>query len=447
MKFSAHIDKAFWTALDKVLTVAFGFVFMKVSLLYLPVEEWGIFSILYNAIFLLLVNLGSSFALQPLMKFAAETEDTDKIVSVALILNAAFMAVAIAVVLIARDWLALWFASNASEAASIQSAIAAFPLLAAAFFFRNFLIYILQAKYHVIRILIIDGIYFACALGLMAYAIRTGSLATASDLFSINIYAYAISSFAALILSARFLKLRWDEFTMTLKKFWNFGSYGLIGSVGNNIYEQIDHYIIISLLTPRELGVYAAAKIFLRVFSVFTQIIQNLLIPVLSRQFARNAKEIVTVIFEKAVCFSTLSILPLSLIYLFLPELLFGLITKSAEFSSGPAVIRWSALMVLIVPWSSAFGCVYVAANQMRLVTFVNLYAVAINAAITWLMVQTMGVQGAVVALLISSAGFNFVHAHLFKVRNIMTFSWTNVIRRVRDVKNFFIDLAAYGKI
>lgn len=437
MKFSEHIDKGVWTVADKVLTVLFGLYFMKLSISNLPVEEYGLFTIIYQSVFLMIINFGASFALQPMMKFSAETDDFRSIMSAGLLMNAVFMVASVGIVLICEPLLVAWFSSGQSDADSLSRLIMMLPLLTVSFFVRNFILYMLQAKYDLIRLLIIDVVYFASAIGLMHYTIAQNELKNAADLLMINVYAYAVSSVTAFVITTKYWKLGVSGLFSEIKRLYDFGKFSLMSAFANNVYEQTDNYMIISLMSPRELGVYAVAKTFLRVFLIFSQIVQSLLVPVLSRQFAREAKDIILVICEKAVCFSIVLLLPVSVVFLLFAGTILRIMTPNPDFNEAAVIIQWSAILSLFVPWNSVFGCVYVAANRMKTAFYINAAAIFLNLTFSWVLISFMGVQGAVLSVILINIVVAVLNKQILKQILLLDISLIRVVKRLSDIKHF----------
>ncbi len=439
MKFSEHIGKGVWTVTDKVMTVLFGLYFMKLSISSLPVEEYGIFIIIYQSVFLVIVNFGSSFALQPMMKFSAETDDYRSIMTAGLLMNAAFITLTVGMALLLEPLLVIWFSSGQKDTASLSKLIMMLPLMTAAFFTRNYILYILQAKYDLFKLVVIDAVYFLTAVGLMHYMIAEQSLKNAVDLFTINIYAYALSSMAAFFITWKYWRFCFSGLASQVKRMYDFGKFSLMSAFANNIYEQSDNYMIISLLSPRELGIYAVAKTFLRVFLLFSQIAQSLLVPVLSRLFAMNAKDIIGVICEKAVCFSIVLLLPVSVIFLLFAGTIIRIMTPNPDFSEAAVIIQWSALLSLFVPWNSVFGCVYVAANRMKTAFYINAATIFLNLIFSWILITLTGVRGAILSVILINIIVVFLNKRILKKNQLLDISLARVSSRVSDIKHFIM--------
>ena len=86
MQFGKHIGKGIWAFDDKALPAiyALGFIFLVVRTL--PEQEYGSFAII-QSIFLIVSSLGYALALQPLTKFAAETDDNGAYIVASLVVD------------------------------------------------------------------------------------------------------------------------------------------------------------------------------------------------------------------------------------------------------------------------------------------------------------------------------------------------------------------------
>ena len=71
MELGRYLGKGIWGLADKVLPVFYGVAFVVLVIRVLPEREFGNF-ILIQEIFLIISGLAQGFALQPLLKFAAE---------------------------------------------------------------------------------------------------------------------------------------------------------------------------------------------------------------------------------------------------------------------------------------------------------------------------------------------------------------------------------------
>jgi len=80
MEFGKHLKKGFWGFADKSLPAIYGLGFVFLVIRVLPKEEFGTYVIIQN-LFLLFIAAGSSFALQPMVKYSAETEEIADIVT------------------------------------------------------------------------------------------------------------------------------------------------------------------------------------------------------------------------------------------------------------------------------------------------------------------------------------------------------------------------------
>lgn len=440
MKFSSHIDKAIWITADKILLATYGIVFVKLSLTYLSAESFGIYVIVYNSIFLLVSNFAASFTLQPMMKYVAENRCYKGILPTAALLSIAFYAIIIGTVTVLHEPLAKLFVDEPFSVTSLNHGLSLLPILALSFLPRQFAIFLLQANYRVIAIFFIDLVFIATAILSIVIMDWGSGLAQASDLIYCTIYGYAASSLVAFCVIFPILKKDMRPTTDNAKKIVTFGSFTLLNSWNHSVYEQLDNYVIIALLTPRDLGIYSAAKIFTRVFQLSTQIVQSLVIPVLSRQYARNAWDIVKTIFEKAVCFTTVTLLPISLLFVFLGPWIMSFVAGGTEFEDAAVVLQLSSLLILITPLASMIGSVYLAADKMKIAGLVSFVSIAINLVTTYVMTQFFDVRGTILGQIIAGLVINSIHIYWLRKLGLLHFNWIDMFLRIRDVKGFLTD-------
>ena len=75
MRVSDHLEKGIWGIAGKCLPVIYGVAYVVLVIRVLSPSEFGNFTLIQE-LFLLISGLATAFALQPMLKFAAE-ERTD----------------------------------------------------------------------------------------------------------------------------------------------------------------------------------------------------------------------------------------------------------------------------------------------------------------------------------------------------------------------------------
>src|SRR3989337_1020070 len=131
MEFGRDIGKGLWGLAGRALPSVYGVGIIIFVIRTFPPVEFGVYTLL-QTIFLLVVAMGQSFALQPLVKFGAETDDVSGLVNASAFLYLLFVVPAALGLLVLRGQLGALF--NSAAAGDLMDYIA---LMLAASFPRN----------------------------------------------------------------------------------------------------------------------------------------------------------------------------------------------------------------------------------------------------------------------------------------------------------------------
>jgi O-antigen/teichoic acid export membrane protein len=225
MEIGKHLGKGLWGLADKALPVVYGVGYVWLVIRVLPEEEYGNF-VLVQEIFLVLSGLALAFALQPLLKFAAEhtTRDRD-VIGAAMLMNAAFVLIAAAVFLAGGETI-----SSILRSPSLAPLMIYVPVMLLASFLRNFTLTLLQAKFQLTRVFWIDAVHFLGAPFLTWVVSRMHLFSTAQDLLLINTVSLSASSVVGVVLARKVMGMNLRPNPAVLREFWDYGKYSLAAS-------------------------------------------------------------------------------------------------------------------------------------------------------------------------------------------------------------------------
>ena len=165
MELGKHLGKGIWGLADKGLPVCYGVAFVVLVIRVLPEEEFGNF-VLVQEIFLIISGLAQGFALQPLLKFAAEENaESSGIVSAGFMLNAAFTLVCALIIVAIRLPLGVMLNSP-----MLSPLLLYVPAMLAASLMRNFTLVLLQTQFKIKEIFWADSAHFLGA-PVLVYAV------------------------------------------------------------------------------------------------------------------------------------------------------------------------------------------------------------------------------------------------------------------------------------
>lgn len=431
VEFGKHIGKGIWGFADKGLPALYGLGFVFLVIRILPEMEYGAFAIV-QAIFLLATALGTALALQPLTKFAAETDDHGPYIVASLLLSVAYYIVVSVLLLICKDALVLIL--DPGGHANLGRLMNYIPVLFAVALYRAFAISLLQASYRVQKIFWIDAVYFLGTILLIYIAGRLHRFSTAEDTLLLSVFALAASSLLAFFLTYGSIvgKLRVER--EAFSKIWHFGKYTFGGNAMYAIFSQLDIIFVSSLAGVLAVAVYNAVRILTRLFDIFSQVIQMFLIPFSSRAYAQHETEKLTIAAEKTICFSTIILLPVFAVMLLFPEPLLHILYKG-KYDAGAPILRVFGFLALIIPWNAVVTSYLTGIGRVKEGFYAGVVLVAIALPVYALLTPKLSGLGTSLGLVVALLIVTLILVRY--LRRIVPLEPLNVLRRSVDAWSF----------
>jgi O-antigen/teichoic acid export membrane protein len=431
MEFGKHIGKGLWGFADKSLAVLYGLGFIFLVIRVIPEQEYGSFVII-QAIFTLITALSTSFALQPLIKFAAETENYGSVTTTSFLLHFGFLLFAsVGVVMVRIPLATLLDVSNAAHLADLFLFI---PLLIFASFLKSFLISLLQTRFRVAEIFWIDAIFFLGSLILFYVARYFSSLHTARDVIYITATTHFLSTLVAVLLTKNIIKFENKLNKDTFVKVFKFGKYSLASSLSFSLYAQMDIFLLSYFGGVAQVAIYSAAKIFTRIFDVFNQVIQLFVVPASSRLNARNDTVSLQVLIEKSIWFSTLALLPLLILLLFGADFLINIFYKG-RYSEAALPLKIFGLLALITPWFSVLPSILVGTGKVKQGLYISWVFIVVSVILFSIFIPVLGAVGAAISIIIASVILSICSA--FVVNKSIKIRLRKLFSRTTDITEF----------
>jgi O-antigen/teichoic acid export membrane protein len=429
MEIGKHLTKGIWGLVDKALPVVYGMGYVLLVIRVLPEEEFGNF-VLIQEIFLIISALATAFALQPLLKFGAERgTDQSHIVTVSLMLSAAFVLASSAVFLVIGDWLGAVLKSPA-----LGSLMMYVPLMLGASFIRNFALVLLQSQFRIKEVFWTDAVHFLGAPALTWVVSRMNAFNSADDLLRINLVSLSASSLIGLFLSRRLLVFRMRPDPNVFRRMWDFGKFSLGGIVSYLVYTKADTFVLSAVGGPIQVAIYNSAKVFVRVFEMVGQVLQMFLLPATSRLSSLGQSDSLKALTDKSILFSTLGMIPVFLLFFFFPSL-WVTILYSGRYPEAIALLRIFAFLSFVVPLMSVESNVLLGLGQARLSFLIGLQMLALSILAYFLLVPWLGVVGAALGYLAATLGTTWILVR--RTNPFVPISFQGVFARRLDIIPF----------
>ncbi len=430
MRFSDYLTETFWAAVDKALPLVYGLGYIFVVVRVLSKNEFGLLGLIELIVYFVLM-VDNTLVQTPMAKFAAETKE-----SVWAIPNGFFLSFAVLTLCGLACIAGKGLLANLLNAPELRNILWLVPLLLAAGYIKNLTAQICIARQWTGRLAVIDSIYFLGSLGLLTTWQALGMLTTADQVVMANVYLAGAASAAGVILTASVLRCaQWQIHRHALRRFWAFGRYSFGAGLGAYLNGNIDTILIARFFGPVPVAIYRAGKVIYRFYNAFSQAAQVIIMPLASQLAAAGQKSSLRALFEKSVYFSCLLLFPFNLLLLFGADWILEQL-YSGQYMEAVPVFRWLLLGAFFLPWGTVGINMLLGAGQPKLSFRITWMVVVVNFLSCFFLVQAFGVNGAAMAIALTTvAGAILTASH---IKPLTEFTWKGIFQRHADAVNFF---------
>lgn len=429
MEFGKHLAKGIWGLADKALPVVYGIGYVWLVIRVLPEEEFGNF-VLVQEVFLVISGFATAFALQPLLKFSSEENArTEGIVSASLVLNALFVACASLVVLGCSIP-----AGKILNSPSLTPLLLYVPAMLAASFFRNFTLTLLQAQFRVQEVFWMDAVHFVGAPFLVWVMSRLHMFDSALDLVTVNLVSLSASSLAGLWFARKLLHFSIRPPMSAVRQVWDYGKYSLGGVVSSLFATKADSFILSAFTGPVQVAVYNSAKVFVRVYEMAAQVVQMFILPAASRLSSQGGDASLRALTEKAILFLTIGLLPVTVLFLGLPQILVAFLYQG-RYEGAVPILRIFSMLTFFLPLGAVGVNVLMGLGQARLTFVLGIQILVVSLIAFLVCIPPGGPLGAGLGYLIATvltAGLTWR-----ALRRHVPLTLSGILRRTNDIHGF----------
>jgi O-antigen/teichoic acid export membrane protein len=429
VEFGKHLGKGIWGVADKTLPVVYGIAYVLLVIRVLPQEEFGNF-VLIQEIFLIVTGLAMGFALQPLLKYAAESrQDTAGIVTASLLFNLTFTILCCLVIVLFRAPLSALLNSPTLEPLFLY-----LPAMFAASFIRNKALILLQTQFRIREVFWVDAAHFLGAPLLIWVFSRLHIFNSALDLIIINIISLSASSLVGLFYARSMMRLTLKPPREDIQRIWDYGKFSLGGIFSYLAYTKVDSFILSAVAGPVQVAVYNSVKVFTRIYDMVTQVVQMFVLPAVSRLSSEERYDSLKALVEKAIAFSTIAMVPVFLFLLLLAEPMIGIL-YGGKYDEAVPLLRILAILTLVVPLIAVASNTLMGLGQAR-VSFVLAVQILVTSIVLYLVfIPLLGALGAAIGYVLSAVVLAWITAA--KMDRFIHITPAEVFRRKDDIGRF----------
>jgi len=279
-----------------------------------------------------------------------------------------------------------------------------------------------------------DALHFLGAPFLVWVQSRMHKFDSAFDMIIINIISLSLSSVAGLWYTRGTVQLTLFPSRATLRAIWHYGKYTLGGVVSSLFSTRADSFVLSAFTGPVQVAVYNSAKVFVRIYEMASQVVQMFVLPASSRFSSREDWGALKALTEKATLFLTLGLLPITVLFLvvpnFLVEILYG-----GRYEAAVPVLRVFSMLTFVVPLAAVGNNVLMGLGQVRLTFILGVQVLGISLVAFFVCIPSGGSFGAAVGYLVAAV----LTAVLtwFALTRHVPLTPSEILRRINDIKVF----------
>jgi O-antigen/teichoic acid export membrane protein len=431
MELGKHLGKGLWGLADKVLPVIYGLGYVLLVIRVLPEEEFGNF-VLVQEVFLVISGLSTAFALQPMLKFAAEKDSNFiEIARAGMVLNLLFTLGAALLVTVCSVPLAALFNSP-----GLRLLLLFVPLMLVASFVRNVALVALQAQFRIREVFLIDAVHFLGAPFLTWVYSRVEVFDSALELVYINIISLSASSLIGLVLARRLIALRGGPLRPVLAQLWDFGKFAIGGAASQMLYTRIDSFVLAAFSGPVAVAIYNAAKIVTRVFEMLNQVVQMFVLPATSRLSNEGKTAWLRSMLEKVLFATIAGMLPVALVLLVgastIVHILYG-----QRYQDAAVLLQIFALLSFSTPFLAVAWNALMGLGEAKASFNLGMVMIGVALLLYTLFIPFWGAWGAAIAYVLATASIALLSMAMLHRR--VPVSVRGIASRWRDVRSFIV--------
>ena len=429
MELGKHLGMGIWGLADKALPVVYGLGFVLLVIRVLPEQEFGNF-VLIQEIFLVITGLGTAIALQPLLKYASEEgRDVSMVLTPALLVNIAFLALSSLLVVALRIPL-----GQILKSPLLPPLLAWVPVMLFASLARNVALILLQARFEIQRVFWVDSLHFLGAPILVWVLSRLHLFDTALDLIVVNVISLSLSSVAGVLFTKSMLHFTLRGWGKEARDIWDYGKYSLGGVATYLVYTKADSFILAAAAGPLLVAVYNAAKVFTRVFEMVTQIVQMFVLPMTSLLSSRRESASLHALVEKAITFTTIGMVPVFLLFLLAPSLFISVL-YGGRYGEAIPILQIFSCLALVVPLMSVGSNVLLGMGEARANFILGVQMLVICLAGYLFLIPPLAGVGAALAYVLATVVVAVTT--LITLKRFFPLTLRGLARRERDIRVF----------
>lgn len=430
MKLSDYKKEGFLLAIDRTVSLLYGFFFIFFVIRILPKEQYGVFTIV-QSLFYFLMMVNNSLILRAVIKFNAEEKKSPKFLPNSFYLSCCIFLLVTLLIIMFRQPISLLFKSQAINFLILIP----FPILVISTVIKNFFLSVFISNRDYFKMLVNNAVYYIISMIGISYILIYSNLLYAYQVFLVNSLGGGLASIISIFLGWKIIKSLDFSFSFKqISRLLSYGKFSLGAGIGNKLFEQADIYLLGAILGPVELAVYHSAKFFNRFYLTFSQLINTFVLPLASEFSSKGKKEDLKQLFEKISCFYSAGLGVLNFIFIIFASIIFSII-YSGKYDDAVNVFIILIIGQFIRPLSTVSSTILYGINRPHVIFKGIWISSVLNILLNLFLIKFIGIEGAAVATVISFLIFTgYIYLDL---KRMLETSLISIFIRYKDAYKF----------
>ncbi len=389
-KDSYWLRSGFFSILQRIVIVLFGFAGFFILIRLFPKEEYGIW-MLFMSFTTLTEVLRQGFIRNPLITYlnGSDEKDHNSIINASFILNVGTTVVLAAFILIFGKTLSiLW------NAEGLDVLLLLYVLTTVVLTFFSHYEYVLEAKLDFKKKFYVYFIRHGLFLFYILWYVYFDLELTLVNLTLAQLATIIITTVQLFFYSRKYLSFSISIDKGWIKKMFSFGKYTFGTNLSSMIMGNVDQWMLSSIISPVAVAIYNPAIRIAHLVDVPSMSVASIVFPKVASRVKEEGGKAAKYLYEKSVGLILAILLPMLLLILIFPDFVIYFIAGEAYSDSIP-ILQVTILYSIFIPFGRQFGIIVDGMGLPKISFYFVILKVIINVICNYFFISHFGVIGA----------------------------------------------------
>ncbi len=240
-------------------------------------------------------------------------------------------------------------------------------------------------------------VFFLCIAGCLVWHIHYSLI----DVVLFQSLGFLVGTLVIYYYSRRYLEYRFNPTVAWIKRILSYGKYIFASGAISNVFANLDQLMTGTFMTSTVVADYSTANRINSLLDIPTYAAADIIFPKSARASVEEGLEKVTYLFERMVGILLSFCTPIALFIIIFPRLVIWLIAGSNYLSAAP-ILQLYMITGLIRPMQNQSANLLNSIGKQAVALWMNTAALAVNLAINYVCLKTIGYYGAAVGSTLS---------------------------------------------